>query len=314
MDSSAILRTIHHMNIRPPLHVVTAFAVAMLFGCAQTPAPPDAPAETHAPAEPRYTRELNLPPSGVPASRSSLAPAPVISGRGSKPVHAVTGVAAGQAGYVHYFLLRMPDETVEVQVGIELADQRIAWSFPDLGVVISPFIDGEDLHTGTANYTVWHLYGVRPFPDDAVMTRLQNDLPGRIAPWLRAQTPYCLDDGPKRNCMSCLGFVLRALFPGRGSDYPVMPRDFSRSGNPAQYTPNDLLLYLAGMLDLRDRNARLQRIARLDLPADLRNDLEELVYGMGAGDAAPLTARQKRIGDSAVRNVTPKSTRPKPRS
>lgn len=304
-----------NVNACLPLLLISAIAGGALSGCTQLPpTPPDqvARVEPSAPAEPRYTRELNLPPSAVPASRPTTLPA--TTARGSKPVHAVTGTAPGQAGYVHYFLLRMPDETLEVQVGIELADQRIAWSFPDLGVVISPFIDGEDLHTGTHNYTVWHLYGVRPFPDDAVMARLQQDLPGRIAPWLKAPTPYCIDDGPKRNCMSCLGFVLRALFPGRGSDYPAMPRDFSRSGHPAQYTPNDLLLYLAGMLDLQDRNTRLQRLARLDLPADLRKDLEELVYGMGAGDAAPLTARQKGVGGSAKRNVAPNAPRPKPRS
>ncbi len=223
------------MNARLPLLLITAIAGSVLFGCARPPAPPpeqSAHAQPAAPTEPRYTRELKLPQSAVPASRPATLPA--TTGRGSKPVHTVSGTAPGQTGYVHYFLLRMPDETLEVQIGVELDDQRIAWSFPDLGVVISPFLDGEDLHTGTNNYTVWHLYGIRPFPDDAVMARLQQDLPGRIAPWLRAPTPYCIDDGPKRNCMSCLGFVLRALFPGRGSDYPAMPRDFSRSGHPAQ--------------------------------------------------------------------------------
>ncbi len=307
------------MNAHHLLLVASAIAAGILSGCAQTTVPitgQTTPAETPAQAEPRYTRELIVPPSAVSASRPATPPA-VTSGRGNKPLHTVTGKASGQAGYVHYFLLRMPDETLEVQVGIELADQRIAWSFPDLGVVISPFIDGGDLHTGTNNYAVWHLYGVRPFPDDAVMTRLQNELPGRIAPWLRAQTPYCLDDEPKRNCMSCLGFVLRALFPGRGSEYPAIPRDFSHTINPTQFTPNDLLLYLAGMLDLPDRNTRLQRLSRLTLPADLREDLEELVRRMGNASlsprtAAPLTARQKRTGGNPTGSVAPQTPRRKP--
>ena len=222
--------------------------------------------------------------------------APAAGARSAKPLLAVTGAAPGQAGYVHYFLLRLPDDTVEVQVGIELADQRIAWSFPGLGVVVSPFMEAAHFEAGGQGYDVWHLYGLRPFADNAAMSKLQRELPARVARWVKADIAYCFDDGPARNCMSCLGFVLRALYPGRG-DYPAMPRDFSRTVNPARYTPNDLLLYLTGMLDLPNRNARLQRISRQELPPGLRMDLENLVYGMGAHEATP--AVQKRAGATA---------------
>ncbi len=308
-------RTIHHMNARLPHLIVTTLAVGIFSGCAQTNAPQTSQAT---PAETQHARALTEPTAKhtiVPASKPTSPPSPVTSGRGSKPLHAVTGVASGQTGYVHYFLLRMPDETLEVQVGIELADQRIAWSFPDLGVVISPFIDGEDLQAGEKNYTVWHLYGLRPFPDDATMTRLHKDLPGRIAPWVKAQTTYCLDDSPKSNCMSCLGFVLRALFPGRGTHYPGLPRDFWHTAVASRYTPNDLLLYLSGMLDQSTRNARLQRLAKLNLPADLRNDLEELIHAMGPGEARaaalarPLTSRQKKTSEASTRTSTPPAKR-----
>ncbi|MBX3664442.1 MAG: hypothetical protein KF834_02035 [Burkholderiales bacterium] len=227
--------------------------------------------------------------SAVPVSKT------VPATRGTAPLHSVGGVAPGQAGYVHYFLLRMPDDSVEVQVGIELEDQRIAWSFPELGVVVSPFISGETIEVGGNSYDVWHLYGLRPFPGNAAMARLRKALPARVDAWVRAGIPYCLDDSPRGKCMSCIGLVLRALFPSsRG--YPDMPRDFWRASPGNRYTPNDLLLYLAGMLDLPDRNARLQRLSRLALPADLRDDLESLIHAIGTGESKPAVATGKRAG------------------
>lgn len=223
--------------------------------------------------------------------------------RADKPVITATATGAGQAGYVHYFLIRMPDHMLEIQVGIELPDQRIAWSFPDLGVVVSPFIESGVVPASGNDYEVWHLYGIRPFPDDAAMAALRKELVDRIHPWVEAATPYCENDSPRSNCMSCLGFVLRALFPGRQSGYPDLPRDFWRAGTASRYTTKDLLLYLTGMLDLPTREARLQRIARLTLPDDLREDLEELVYSMGAVESAasanagtPQGSAQKRPG------------------
>jgi hypothetical protein len=233
--------------------------------------------------------------AGLPAQASinNLAP------RAARPVHAVSTVAAGQAGYIHYFRLRMPDDSTEVQVGIELADQSIAWSFPDIGVVVSPFMNGVQFEAGGQNYDVWHLYGLRPFRDPAAMARLRKELPGRVNGWVKAGVPYCLDDAPRANCMSCLGLVLRALYPGR-TDYPALPKDFWRASMASRYTPNDLLLYLTGMLDLPTRLARLQRINRLDLTPDLRQDLEELVYAMGAHEAGP---PQKRAAAAAGRGL-----------
>jgi hypothetical protein len=227
---------------------------------------------------------------------------PASTSRAAAPLQAVTGVAPGQAGYVHYFLLRLPDDTVEVQVGIELADQRIAWSFPDLGVTVSPFIDIGTVEAGGRTYEVWHLYGLRPFPDDAAMTRLRRELPARVERWLKAGLPYCLDDGPRAQCISCLGFVMRALFPGR-SGYPEIPASFSRTRADHKYTPNDLLLYLSGMLELPDRNARMQRLNLQTLPPDLREDLEELIYGIGVGETAQATGTQRRAS-------RPRTTRP----
>jgi hypothetical protein len=237
-----------------------------------------------------------------PSSKAVAAPSPA---RAAKPLHAVSGTAFGQTGYVHYFLLRMPDETLEIQVGIELADQRIAWSFPGLGVTVSPFIDAGEIEAGGSIYEVWHLYGLRPFPDDAAMASLRRELPLRLDRWIKAELPYCLDDGPRGNCISCLGFVLRALYPVRNG-YPQIPADFSRTHISNQYTPNDLLLYLSGMLELPDRNARMKRLQQQTLPPDLREDLEELIYGIGVGEKTVATAKQKRAAGSLRANQPPR--------
>jgi len=226
-------------------------------------------------------------PAAKPAPGAARTTAPATGARGGKPVVAVTGAGPGQAGYVHYFIIEAPDGTLEIQVGIELPDQRIAWSFPGLGAAISPFIESGTVQAGGKDYEVWHLYGIRPFADDAAMAALAGSVVGRVAPWVAAKTPYCENDGPKSGCMSCLGLVLRALFPGRTSDYPDLPRDFWRAGSASNYTTRDLLLYLTGMLDLPTRQARLQRIAQLTLTPDLREDLEELVHAMGAFESAP---------------------------
>ncbi len=240
-------------------------------------------------AEEQYIRLINA----LPVSRTiALTGKPPANLRSSKPL-SVTGVAPGQGGYVHYFLLRMPDESLEIQVGIELPDQRIAWSFPNTGVVISPFLDGETLQAGDKSYEIWHLYGIRPHADAGAMARLHRELPARVDRWVKSGISYCLDDAPGANCMSCVGLVLRALFPGRG-DYPAMPRNFWRTAQSSRYTPNDLLLYMTGMLELPDRNARLQRISRLELPPDLRMDLEALVHKIAPGEVAPREALQKR--------------------
>jgi len=207
--------------------------------------------------------------------------------RAANPLHVTTAADAGEPGYVHYFLLRLPDESLEIQVGIELADRKIAWSFPDLGVAVSQLMEAGTVRAGGKDYEVWHLYGIRPFPDDPAMSALRRELPGRINRWVEAGTPYCENDGPGGDCMSCLGFVLRALFPGRESDFPDMPRDFWRMGYAGRYSTHDLLLYLTGMLDLSTREARLRRISQLTLPDALRDDLLDLVHGMSEAERAP---------------------------
>jgi hypothetical protein len=243
-----------------------------------------------------------------PAAESPRRARPLGAARADRPVVTAAAAGTGQAGYVHYFLIRMPDETLEVQVGVELSDQQIAWSFPELGVVVSPFIESGVVSAGGKDYEVWHLYGIRPFPDDAAMAGLQKALPDRVRSWVEGKTPYCDNDGPRSTCMSCLGFVLRVLFPGRNSAYPDLPRDFWRAGTASRYTTRDLLLYLTGMLELPTREARLQRIARLALPDDLRDDLEALVYSMGATESAaaastgsPASSARKRADERAAK-------------
>ena len=240
-----------------------------------------------------------------PQGGNSRSPGRATVTRADKPVLAVTATGAGQAGYVHFFIVSQPDETLEIQVGIELPDQRIAWSFPDLGVVVSPFIEAGPMHAGGKEYYVWHQYGIKPFPGDAGMAALRKELVGRVESMVKAEMPYCLDDGPRSNCMSCLGFVLRMLFPGRQNDYPNMPRDFWRAGYVSKYSTTDLLLYLTGMLELPTREARLRRLARLSLPKDLRDDVERFVYSMGVVEAnaeTPPPSTPKRSGAVPSKN------------
>ena len=123
------------------------------------------------------------------ASSAPRAPASAAGTRADRPVVTATAAGTGQAGYVHYFLLRMPDETLEIQVGVEMPDQTIAWSFPDLGVTISPFIEAGAVTAGGRDYEVWHLYGIRPFPDEAAMVALQRELASRVQAWMRAAPP-----------------------------------------------------------------------------------------------------------------------------
>jgi len=237
---------------------------------------------------------------------------PRADGRAGKPLLVATAADAGEPGYVHYFILQLPDESLEIHVGIELPDRRIAWSFPGMGVVVSPLIEAGAMRAGENDYYLWHLYGIRPFPDDAAMAVLRRELATRVNRRVEAGTPYCENDGPRGNCMSCLGFVLRVLFPGRNGDFPDLPRDFWRMGYAGKYSTHDLLLYLTGMLDLPNREARLQRIAQLTLPDALREDLSALVYDMNDTERAPGAGAPQRAAQK--RRATSKSAvRPAPR-
>src|SRR5262245_5264726 len=241
------------MTLKPSIHACFALFGAISLAqpaCAAAPEPPHVIA----------TQSLDVQPQPGGARRSAAKPAASAGrqesatstgGRGSKPVHTVT--AAGgpeQPGYVHYFLLTLPDESLETLVGIEMPGRKIAWSFPDLGVVVAPLVEQGVVLAGGREYGVSHLYGVRPFPDEAAMSKLRGELAGRVGRWVAAGTPYCENDGPRMNCMSCLGFVLRVLFPGRQSGFPELPGDFWRALYEKSYSTEDLLLYLTGMLDL----------------------------------------------------------------
>jgi hypothetical protein len=222
------------------------------------------------------------------SARARTTPAArALRARATSPVLVAGSTGTGQAGYVHFFQIKRPDGEFEIQVGIELPDQRIAWSFPDLGVTVSPFLEEGTVAADGRTYDVWHLYGIRPFPNDAAMITLQRELTARISPWIKAATPYCGIDDLGGKCMSCLGFVLRALYPGRDAGDSGLPPDFWRASSLGRYSTNDLLLYLTGMLDLPSREARLRRIAQLGLPDEMRTDLEELVYSMGVNESEP---------------------------
>jgi hypothetical protein len=231
------------------------------------------------------------PASTPPAAARQAAPPPE-SLRSRADVVTATSAAPGQAGYVHYFLLTHPDQTLEYQVGIELADQRIAWSFPGVGVSVSPFMNNGAIEVNGVEYGIEHLYGIRPFPDDASMRVLREQIGPRVALWIDDDVPYCVH--PTRGgpfCVSCGDFVVRILFPGETRRIPDLPRDFFRApvGSGAAPSTDDLLLYLMGLSDLPSREARLKRISGLNLPQALREDISQLVAEMDV-DAAPTSA------------------------
>lgn len=231
------------------------------------------PPQTHTVGAPRKVRP------GISRRARPAADSGAKSTRAKAPVIAVTSVGPGQAGYVHYFLLKLPDGDEETLVGIELPDQRIAWSFPELGVVVSPFIGTGLVQAGGKPYEVQHLYGLRPFPDDESMRRLQAQLMTRVILWVEDATPYCNLQGPPPDqlCISCLGFALRVIFPGRTPEYPLVPRDFPRTSRDVYYTTEDLLLYLVGLHGVRGKAAQLKRIEELALPESLREEAIRLV-------------------------------------
>ena len=224
-----------------------------------------------------------------PESSGGRSPARQLQDRTRQPVVTVASAGPNQAGYVHFFLIRGPDEVLETQVGIELPDQRIAWAFPGLGVSVSHFIESGQVDANGALYEVAHIYGLRPFPDDDAMRELQAEVANRVAPWIDDEVGYCyLKPAGGDLCVSCLGFVMRILFPGRSPEYPTLPRDFNPVVRDTLYTTEDLLLYLAGLHGLAGHEARRKRIEELAIPPMLRDDLIRLV---DAANAPPARAR-----------------------
>ena len=67
---------------------------------------------------------------------------------------------------------------VPAKYGIELPDRRIAWSFPGLGVHVAPFIAAGAVDAKGRMFRVRHLYGLRPFADEAAMRSLRSGLYG----------------------------------------------------------------------------------------------------------------------------------------
>ena len=127
------------------------------------------------------------------------------------------------------------------------------------------------------DFKIEHLHGVRPFANDAQMRALQKELTQRVAQWVDNETPYCLFREPGgRFCLSCGDFVVRILYPGTNPLIPALPRDFSHRPGAAS-TTDDLLLYLVGIYNLPDKHAKLARLAVLDLPANMREDIITMI-------------------------------------
>ncbi len=212
-------------------------------------------------------------PGGLAAATRAAPPAAAKANARTAPV-VVTSTGAGQAGYVHFWIITAPDGEREIQVGMELADRRIAWSFPGVGVTVTPFIAMGEYDANGRRFKVEHQYGLRPYRNEAAVTRLQGNLQRRVKPWIDNATPYCELNGVTAEvCVSCFGFVAQVLYPGKTRMYADFPRDFPRVGGDENHSSDDLLLYLTGLHALRDPAARQQRMQALGGPAALREEL-----------------------------------------
>jgi hypothetical protein len=289
-----------------PGEAMVAAAADASPGSASTAIPRARASMTQKKARPAIARNVRVIPAGDEKS-----PVGTVDMRATSPLVSVTGTGRGQAGYVHFFIVRAPGEEWETQVGIETPDQRIAWSFFELGVVVSPFMQSGYLPANRKLIEVQYLYGVRPFPDEESMRVLRAELEARVLPWAEAETPYCILRGPSDEpCVSCLGFVLRILFPGATPAYAAVPRDFERALKSI-YTTDDFLLYLAGMHGLPDRNARLKRVAELALPDNLREDMVRLVNTTDIADAEPAPAgKTPARGGRSAKPAAPSAAQP----
>jgi hypothetical protein len=206
----------------------------------------------------------------------------------------VSSTGPGQAGDVHYWVIAGPEGEEEMHTGIELADGRIAWAFPERGVEVTAFVQDGEIDARGRRYRVQHLYGLRPFADDAAMRTLRERLEQRVAHWVDDGTAYCFSgraEGEREICLSCMGFAMQLLFPGRTTAYPEIPRDFPRIGEGLQYTTEDLLLYMTRLHALPTEQARRQRIAELGGPRALQEELTRLSAQLA--DERPAVAEAK---------------------
>lgn len=210
--------------------------------------------------------------SGVQAAHPGNAPARPAD-PGAAETRAVADGPHGQTGYVHYFLITHPDGTLEDQVGIELEDRRIAWSFPGAGVIVSSFIHNGPLEISGRTFFIEHLHGIPPFRTSDEMQALRDDLARRVAFWIDEETPYCIFRQPgERFCLNCGDFVARILFPATNTLMLGLPDEFIRTLGIMPST-DDLLIYMLGLHTLPDAQSRLDRLAALDLPDSLRLDV-----------------------------------------
>lgn len=242
-------------------------------------------------------------PAKKPPSRSAAQAA--VAGAPS----VVTAPGPNQAGYVHYWLITAPDGEQETQVGIELPDQRIAWSFPGLGVHVTPFVDEGEIDAGGRVFQVQHLYGLRPFANDTMMRTLRSSLMRRVTPLVKQQVPYCELNGVAPGlCMSCMGFVSQVLFPGRTPEYANFPRNFTRIDGEYYHTTEDLLLYLTGLHALTSEAARKRRLEAIGGPPALQEELIRLTAKLAEPPVAVAAAK----APAKRRTAAPKSAIKRP--
>ncbi len=251
LPASAIAQPDMHRFI---FHLLPLLIAWVLTGPAQAYSPGGLAAATRA-----------VPPELIrPAAKPMARAAPAV----------VTATGAGQAGYVHFWIITAPDGEQEIQVGIELADRRVVWSFPGVGVAYAPFIKEGVYDAQGQLFTVEHQYGLRPYRTATAVSRLQGGLQRRVKPWIDNATPYCPLNGVTAEvCVSCFGFVAQVLYPGKTRMYADFPRDFPRVGDEENHSTDDLLLYLTGLHALRDPVARQRRITTLGGPEALREEL-----------------------------------------
>lgn len=234
------------------------------------------------PVEAAYRRTVAAVPQSAMATVTRAKPRPVAPRAPAETLRAlpvVSGIGPGQAGYVHYWVIAGPEGEEEMHTGIELADGRIAWSFPERGVEVTAFVQDGEIDARGRRYRVQHLYGLRPFADDRAMQVLRERLEQRVAAWVDDETVYCFSgraDREREICLSCMGFVMQLLFPGRTPVHPEIPRDFPRVGEGLQYTTEDLLLYMTRLHALPTGSERRQRIAAIGGPKALQEELIRL--------------------------------------